>query len=166
MGSLSIQKGKRAERQIASALNIVLERVALDLGVEPARLSRNLSQTQIGGFDLHGLDWAAIEIKHHKQVSLGAWWAQTCRQAGCDLTGAPLVGMSVREPVLLWKQHGGKWNARLAVHCEAGRGCHTRCVVNMDWETFLNWFELRVEVELRKATADAFSSGQEAGLFG
>lgn len=166
MGSLSIQKGKRAERSVASALNPILERLVGLVGCDPVKLKRNLAQTQQGGFDLEGLPWIAIEIKHHKQVSLPAWWRQCCQQAGCDELGSPIVGRSFREPVLIWKQHGGKWNVRMIGRLEIEPGRRLRAVVDVSWDAFLVWFEKRAEVELRKAVADAFSSGQEAGLFG
>lgn len=164
MGSLSIQKGKRAERAIASALNPILERLVISLGCDPVKLKRNLAQTQIGGHDLEGLDWIAIEIKHHKQVSLGSWWAQCCQQAGCDQGGAPIVGRTYREPVLIWKQHGGKWNVRMLGRLEIVPGRRLRVVVDVSWDAFLVWFEKRAEVELKKKIDDcSFSS--DGGLF-
>lgn len=150
MGSLSIQKGKRAERSVASLLNPVLERVVQLVGCDPVALKRNLSQTQQGGFDLEGLPWIAIEIKHHKAVSLPAWWRQTCYQAGTDEGGAPIVGRNVREPVLIWKQHGGKWNVRMIGRLEIEPGRRLRCVADVSFEAFLVWFEKRAEVEARK----------------
>lgn len=155
MGSLSIQKGKRAERSVASELNPILDRVCGRLGVDPVALKRNLSQTQRGGFDLEGLDWIAIEIKHHKQVSLGSWWAQCCQQAGCETDGHPIVGRIHREPVLIWKQHGGKWNVRMLVRLEIEPGRRLRVVGDISWQAFLWWFERRAEVELKKSALPA-----------
>lgn len=165
MGSLSIQKGKRAERTVASALNPILERLVASLGCDPVKLKRNLAQTQQGGFDLEGLPWIAIEIKHHKQVSLGSWWTQTLRQAGRDLAGNPIVGMSVREPVLIWKQHGGKWNVRMFGRLEIEPGRRLRTAADISWEAFLVWFEKRAEVELKKAEAATLGVA-DPGLFG
>lgn len=164
MGSLSIQKGKRAERNIASALNPILERLVAGIGCDPVKLKRNLAQTQQGGFDLEGLPWIAIEIKHHKAVSLGSWWAQCCQQAGCDTGGAPIVGRTYREPVLIWKQHGGKWNVRMLGRLEIEKGRRLRVVVDVSWDAFLVWFEKRAEVELRKAV-DATLAVDTGGLF-
>ena len=150
MGSLSIQKGKRAERAVASILNPILVSCVQRVGCDPVTLKRNLSQTQIGGFDLEGLPWLAIEIKHHKAVSLPAWWRQTCQQAGTDENGAPIVGRTSREPVLIWKQHGGKWNVRMIGRLEIEPGRRLRCAVDVSWDVFLQWFDKRAEVELRK----------------
>lgn len=150
MGSLSIQKGKRAERAVASELNPILAACVLRVGCDPVALKRNLSQTQQGGYDLEGLPWIAIEIKHHKAVSLPAWWRQTCHQAGTDEGGAAIVGRTVREPVLIWKQHGGKWNVRMIGRLEIEPGRRLRVVVDVSFDAFLVWFDKRAEVELRK----------------
>lgn len=161
MGSLSIQKGKRAERDVASRLNPILSAVCISCGVDEQRLARNLKQTQIGGHDLDGLDWLAIEIKHHKAVSLPAWWRQTCGQAGCDELGTPIPGRTHREPVLIWKQHGGKWNVRMLGRLEIEPGRRLRAVVDISWDAFLVWFEKRCEVEIRKELCVL----EEPGLF-
>lgn len=166
MGSLSIQKGKRAEREVANILNPILERCVQDVGCDPVRLKRNLSQTQQGGFDLEGLPWIAIEIKHHKSVSLGSWWKQTCDQSGHDVAGNPIVGRTHREPVLIWKQHGGKWNVRMLVRLEIEPGRRLRAVGDITLEAFLSWFERRADVELRKSIEGALGGGQASGLFG
>lgn len=154
MGSLSIQKGKRAERAIAAILNPIVERACRTVGTDILRLKRNLVQTQQGGHDLVGLDWIAIEIKHHKQVSLNAWWFQTCRQAGCEIDGTPMPRFTFREPVLIWKQHGGKWNVRMLGRLEIEPGRRLRVPVDVSMDSFLAWFERRCEVELRKMNLD------------
>lgn len=154
MGSLSIQKGKRAERAVASILNPILERVCQEEGVDPIKLQRNLVQTQQGGHDLVGVDWLAIEIKHHKQVSLPAWWRQTCGQAGCDETGTPIPNRIYREPVLIWKQHGGKWNVRMLVRLEIEPGSRLRTWGDVSMDVFLQWFEARARLQCVKAAQD------------
>jgi len=153
MGSLSIQKGKRAERDVARRLNESLALVCGQAGVPVARLQRNLKQVQQGGFDLDGLDWLAIEIKHHKQVSLGSWWAQTLRQATDE-----------REPILIWKQHGGQWRVRMFSRLVIEQGRLLRVVADIDWESFIVWFEKRAEVEIKKIAGDTFLVAE--GLFG
>lgn len=163
MGSLSIQKGKRAEREMANILNPILVKLVKEIGCDPVALKRNLAQSQQGGFDLEGLPWIAIEIKHHKAVSISSWWAQTLRQAG------PRVDTPFsydREPVLIWKQHGGQWKVRMIgrLFIETGRSLYS--VVDISLEAFLVWFEKRAEVELRKAAEAALFGGQAPGLFG
>lgn len=152
MGSLSIQKGKRAERAVAAILNPIVERVCIASGCDVQRLKRNLSQTQSGGFDLDGLDWIAIEIKHHKTVALNSWWQQTLRQAGRDMAGSP-VGNASREPVLIWKQHGGKWNVRMLGYLALEPGRRLRTHVDISFDAFLIWFEKRAELEMKKMVA-------------
>lgn len=154
MGSLSIQKGKRAERAVASLLNPILARVCQEEGVDPVKLQRNLVQTQQGGHDLVGVDWLAIEIKHHKTVSLPAWWRQTCGQAGCDENGTPISNRIYREPVLIWKQHGGKWNVRMLVRLEIEPGSRLRTWGDVSMDVFLQWFEARARLQCVKAAQD------------
>jgi hypothetical protein len=142
-GALSINKGKRAERAVANLLNPIIERVCQREGVDVQKLQRNLKQVQQGGFDLDGLDWIAIEIKHHKQTSLGSWWAQTLRQATGD-----------RIPVLIWKPHGGQWRVRMRGQMPLTSGQSVRCVIDMDdLNSFLVWFELELTHQIRGAIA-------------
>lgn len=165
MGSLSIQKGKRAEREVANMLNPILVRLVEQVGCDPVKLKRNLAQTQQGGFDLEGLPWIAIEIKHHKQVSLNSWWEQTLRQAGHQpLLVEPVYKIVPREPVLIWKQHGGKWHVRMFGRLEIEPGRRLKTVVDISIEAFLIWFEKRAEVELKKnGPGDSFAGA--SGLF-
>lgn len=159
MGSLSIQKGKRAERDVAKVLNQTIIEVCARLEVEPFRVMRNLKQTQSGGFDLDGIAWLAIEIKHHKAVALAPWWAQTLRQAGPQPEG----GYS-REPILIWKQHGGQWRvrmfARLRLNPDSGVGIPAqwlRVVADITFAEFMQWFERRLVVELENRGDEALT---------
>jgi hypothetical protein len=143
MGSLSIQKGKRAEREVANMLNPIIERVCLREGVDVQKLQRNLKQVQQGGFDLDGLDWIAPEIKHHKTPALNSWWDQTVRQAGMK-----------RIPVLIWKQHGGKWKVRMRGQMPLCNGQAIRAVIDLPViDQFLVWFELELTHRIRAAIA-------------
>ena len=143
MGSLSIQKGKRAERAVANLLNPIIARVCQREGVDVQKLQRNLKQVQQGGFDLDGLDWLAPEIKHHKSPSLGSWWEQTLRQAG-----------GKRLPVLIWKRHGGQWKVRMRGQLALCNGQAIRCIVDLPTlDQFLVWFELELTHRIRAAIA-------------
>lgn len=143
MGSLSIQKGKRAEREVASMLNPIIARVCQREGVDVQKLQRNLKQVQQGGFDLDGLDWLAPEIKHHKTPALNSWWDQTVRQAG-----------TARIPVLIWKQHGGKWKVRMRGQMPLCDGTSIRAVIDLPViDQFLVWFELELTHRIRAAIA-------------
>lgn len=144
MGSLSIQKGKRAERAIAVLLRQIIEAVCLRFSVPVIELRRNLKQSQIGGFDLDGIDWIAIEIKHHAKPAFSSWWAQTLHQAGTD-----------REPILIYKIHGTQWRVRMWGRLEVEPGRRLRTCVDIDWEAFAIWFEKRLEVEVKKSVVSA-----------
>ena len=164
MGSLSIQKGKRAERTVAGILNPVIIERCVAVGIEPFKLLRNLKQTQSGGFDLDGLDWLAIEVKHHKTPAIKSWWDQTCEQAQraneenrdliLDADGnyiaAPGTHAMVREPVLIYKIHGGKWQVMLFVRCEIEPGRRLKIAGTISMDDFLIWFEKRLDVELKR----------------
>lgn len=187
MGSLSIQKGKRAERQIAALLTPVVQRVAIKLGVAPYKVTRNLAQAQKGGFDLDcGGDWAAIEVKHHAELrGLPGWWAQCLQQAGprdTSLQGSALQGGSdttlqggsrlhyrgangayLREPILIYKANGGRWKVRMFGRLEIEPGRRLRVPVDISMDDFLAWFERRLEVELKSALSE--DKGGDAGLF-
>lgn len=157
MGSLSIQKGKRAERQIATLLNVEIDRVCSNLGVDTTKLKRNLAQTQQGGFDLEGLDWIAIEIKHHAKAQMSSWWDQTLRQAEPIYSlvgnGTTRTGAYRREPVLIWKLNGQKWNVRMFGRLEIEPGRRIRVPVDVSWESFVAWFTRRLEVEIKRSLA-------------
>lgn len=144
MGSLSIQKGKRAERQVAQILNPILERACLNAGCELQKLKRNVEQTQVGGFDLDGLDWIAIEVKHCQTLCLPAWWRQAVEQAGSN-----------RIPVLIYKKHGDKWRVRMLwLQPVPAEGV---ALVDISMDDFLVWFEARATFELAKK--------EQAGIF-
>jgi hypothetical protein len=176
MGSLSIQKGKRAERDVAARLNASVQLVCARLGVEAPKVMRNLSQTQDGGFDLDGIPWLAIEVKHHKAVALNTWWAQTLRQSS-----------ETRDPVLIWKKHGGRWCVRMYARLRINPGSEAsalqpggallvgeasppvgkarwlRVVADIAFEDFAAWFEKRLEVELLRASDGAPRSADAGG---
>lgn len=146
MGSLSIQKGKRAERQVASLLNPILERACGKHGCDPVKLQRNLKQVQEGGFDLDGLPWIAIEVKHCKTPALPAWWRQCVQQA-----------TQGRLPVLIYKIHGAKWRVRMIGELPVAPDVPAvEALVDIEIDDFLEWFEARVDHELGKDTAGIF----------
>jgi hypothetical protein len=182
-------KGQRAERDVANRLNVVVERVCLRLGVDFQKLKRNLAQTQQGGFDLEGVDWIAIEVKHQAKPLMNSWWEQTLRQAGpkpqdtatgvlhtSPQGGSPtslqggaghhyrgVGGLYRREPVLIWKITGGQWRVRMFGRLEIEPGRRLRVVTDISMDDFLAWFERRLEVEIKNALSGAI--GGDKGLF-
>ena len=137
-------KGKRAEREMVKILQPVVAKAWATVGGMPATcpvLSRNLVQSRQGGYDLVGLDWLALEVKHHETLKVRDWWIQALRQARTDQT-----------PVLVYKQNNVKWRAMVWGYVPAGAK-RIRCPVDIDLESFLLWFEHRVLDELTKAVA-------------
>lgn len=158
MGINVVQKGKRAERDVASRLNAILVGLCDELGIEGVKLARNLKQTQQGGFDLDGLDWIAIEIKHQNTVNLNPWWEQCCRQA------TPMPGGGyMREPILIWKKTGAQWKVRMLGRLKLDEKRAVRCTVDIAWDDFAVWFTHRARMELEKALQSTL--GVDVGLF-
>lgn len=156
-------KGKRAERMVAASLNPILHNVCIRAGIPIQKLTRNLVQARAGGCDLDGLDWIAIEIKHHQTYTgkLNGWWAQTLQQAG-PFTDERGVVKYEREPVLIFKANGSKWKVMMFVRLEIEPGRRLRVPAILTWSDFLVWFE-------KKATAEAAKIAPEekadVGLF-
>lgn len=138
----SRSKGQRGERMVAEQLNIICQRVCLDLGHPIYKLTRNLVQSRNGGHDLVGLDWIAIEVKWYAEIKshLPNWWAQCLRQA--EAVNA--------EPVLIYKANGSKWQVRMWGRLEIEPGRRLRVPVDISWESFAVWFEKRLHLELTK----------------
>lgn len=101
-GASSLNKGKRAEREVVRMLQPVVDSAYDSLGYEAPVLERNLMQSNRGGHDIVGMEWLALEVKHHATLKLVQWWEQTLAQAGDSL-----------EPVLIYKQTHGKWKVRM-----------------------------------------------------
>jgi hypothetical protein len=96
-------KGKRAEYAARDILQEISNLVAAELGVEPIKIDRNLTQTRGGGYDLVGTFACAMEIKHHENLQLNQWWEQAVRQA-------QPTGMI---PVLMYKQNNKPWRVQM-----------------------------------------------------
>jgi len=140
-GRLSLNKGKRAEREVIKLLQPVIEEIYKAVGLVPPELKRNSMQFASGGYDISGLDWFALEVKHHEQITPGkvdSWWAQTVGQTeiGC-------------EPVLLYRSNHRAWRARvvtvLTIECEQVTG-----IVDIDYDLFELWFRTRLLLEVKK----------------
>lgn len=149
MGSFSRNKGKRAERGVIEVLQPVVNDVFASYGVDPPVLKRNTLQSDEGGEDLSGLDWLALEVKHHETLNVRAWWAQTLEQAG-----------QTKEPVLFYKRNNVKWSvkyrARVAL---AGQETITQDPV-VDLEDFLVYFRRRLAVYLERQGYEVISRAE------
>ena len=135
-------KGKRAEREMVKILQPVVAKAWATMGGMPATcpvLSRNLVQSRKGGYDLVGLDWLALEVKHQETLKVRDWWLQALRQTRTHQT-----------PVLMYKQNNVKWRAVVWGYVPAG-DTRVRCPVDIDLDSFLLWFEHQTMAELKKA---------------
>lgn len=140
-------KGQRAERQVIGVLQPVVNEVYMSLGCpieQVPRLQRNTLQSDIGGFDIVGLDWIALEVKHQEKLECSKWWQQTVRQA-----------KNGQEPILMYKQNNVRFrvmlHGQIAIHrshAETGRRKKVRTVVDIPLDVFLLYFRERVYSEL------------------
>lgn len=135
-GKMSRNKGQRGEREVAKLLQPIVDKVYSSRGLEPPVIGRNLQQTRDGGYDLSGLDWMALEVKWQEAFNLKDWWVQTLRQAG-----------EQQIPILIYKKNHVKWRVRMIG--ELPIGCYLMpALVDIDLETFCQWFETMVEFKL------------------
>ena len=135
-------KGQNGERDVCAFLQTGVDEVYQFLKLEPPRLHRNLQQTQSGGFDIAGLPWIAIEVKHHAKATKGLladWWNQTLRQAG-----------ETFEPVLFYRTNGNPFRVRMFQYWHAGEK-QGRMLVDISANDFMTWFRWRLYFELGKA---------------
>lgn len=143
-------KGQQAERDVCALLQPAVDAVFLWNKEEPPKLCRNLQQTQDGGFDISGLEWLALEVKHHAKVTpsgLAAWWAQTLEQAG-----------DTREPVLFYRGNGIPFRVRFLGWWQA-ESVAKRVVVDVSVEDFLEWFHWRAHFDLLKVLGNRSKVG-------
>ena len=141
-GAMSRSKGQRAERDVIKLLQPVVNKAWAEVmgdSEEPPKLQRNTLQSDEGGFDIVGLHWMALEVKHQEKLQIDKWWEQTVRQA-----------KGKAEPILMYKQNNVKFRVRLWVNIWVhGHGAHIEEVVDVSVETFLRYFEKRLYSELK-----------------
>jgi len=138
-GNFSRQKGQRAEREAIKHLQPVVNKVYELRGLEVPVLERNLMQSHRGGYDIAGLEWLALEVKHHETLQVSSWWEQTKRQAG-----------ESRVPVLFYKQNRTKWSVYMFGYVPIEGDRRVRCPVEISLEVFLLYFEHKLIAELNK----------------
>lgn len=155
-------KGQTGEREVAQALNPIVLRLLAKHGlplppVDKPPVQRNQNQTAVGGADLVGTYGLAIEIKRQEALSINAWWQQCTTQARNN----------GEVPVLVYRQNGKKWRVVLlaalvlpdrkqkvfdeqqrCVLWQAVGSRNTIARVEIDWDTFLAWFERWVDCKL------------------
>lgn len=150
MGAQSRNKGKAGELEVMRELQIALtlaygqmHAAGYPVGIAP-NLQRNTLATAHGGCDIHGIEWAAIEVKRAEVLQLEAWWIQTLRQA-----------RKGQVPVLIYRQSHKNWRVRLPGALEISPPDVTshhalKCQCEISFPDFLNWFRRRAMYELAK----------------
>lgn len=138
-GLMSRNKGKRAEREVIDMLQPLINMVYGEYGLDPEKLKRNTMQSDGGGFDIHGLEWIALEVKHQEVFHLEKWWEQTKSQAG------------IRQvPVLVYRRNRVPWRVRMRAELEIGAVWKQWVVADISIEEFLLYFTSRLRHELKK----------------
>jgi hypothetical protein len=139
-------KGKTAERDVANALNVVVNRVRERLGLQKLEkpfVQRNQNQTAVGGADLVGTFGLCIEIKRQEQLSIGTWWKQCLKSAE----------QRNETPVLIYRQNNQPWRVVMPAMLDTGfsidHPTHDFPVnATISWNDFLEFFERIVEARI------------------
>lgn len=136
-------KGKRAEREVATMLRAVVEDVFGEGNADVAwRVERNLMQSRMGGYDVSGIPWLAVEVKHHAKVAnVATWWQQTVRQAG-----------EGQIPALFYKGNNIKMRVRTIGYVGDGTvPARVWAVIDLTVEEFMAYVKKRLEHDLECA---------------
>lgn len=104
-------KGQVGEREAKAVILGWLEPVYSAAGRPLPSLERNQMQSRMGGYDLVGIPWLALEVKRQENLNLADWWRQTLKQA--DLEAGQI-------PFLLWRQNRSPWKARVRIQTYHG----------------------------------------------
>ena len=144
MGINIRQKGAEGERQVATALNDIANKVLTTLG-QPLPLKplvqRNQNQTAVGGSDLTNPFGFCIEVKRQEQLSINTWWKQ-CMQAKLEFGGIP---------ILVFKQNREKWRVIMMLHCPLVDAPYR---AEIAWDDFLDWVERHLTITYQKGLWD------------
>jgi hypothetical protein len=136
-------KGQRGEREAIDLLQEWLAPVTAAAKVDPVELSRNLTQTREGGYDVVGLDWLALEVKRHENLQVSTWWKQTLRQARPD-----------QIPMLMYRQNRTPWKFRIrttvAHYSPCGRSGLSTLTFDLGSEEAKLWLQTEFWVRLRQ----------------
>lgn len=131
-GAFACSKGKRGEREVVKLLQPIVDKVFGDRGLEIPKMFRNQNQSALGGYDIDGIDWLALEVKRQENLSINSWWKQAVRQASME-----------QVPVLIYKQNHKKWKVQMFGYLDCG-GMRVKTKVEITLEAFLIYFETRM----------------------
>lgn len=133
-GNRSRNKGQSGEREIIKLLCPIIKEVYEKYSsLEIPMLERNQNQSNLGGYDIIGIDWMALEIKRQETLNLNAWWEQTLKQA-----------KQYQTPVLIFRQNNKPWNVLLQLEIDIG----CRVLAQISFADFAKWFKLRLKSQL------------------
>lgn len=135
-GLHSRNKGKKGEREVVGILQPTVDDVYRSCGLLPPVLQRNQNQSHLGGCDIIGLDWLAVEVKLDKSLAVDTWWEQTLRQCGQQ-----------QSPVLFFRRDNVKWRVRSFVTMQSGGVWLTMPAV-LSVEDWMRWFRARLLDEI------------------
>ena len=136
-GNKSRNKGQTGEREIIRLLSPIIKEVyeKYSTGQIPM-LERNQNQSNLGGYDIVGIDWLALEIKRQETLQLNAWWQQTLKQA-----------KPYQTPVLIYRQNNKPWAVMLELEIDIGY----RVLAQISFADFTKWFKLKLTARLISA---------------
>lgn len=150
MGRINIrQKGAEGEREVIRMLTPIVKEVMTELQFPAEQVAaaekiiqRNQNQSAVGGCDLSNVFGMSIEVKRQEQLALGAWWSQCLAAAQ----------RNNEIPVLIWRQNHKPWRIRtygfLHTPAQGGGWSSTQAIVEIDVETFKQWFKEWVKAKL------------------
>lgn len=132
-------KGQTGEREVATLLNGVVEKILEERGqvLDKPLVQRNQNQSAVGGDDLSNTFDFAIEIKRHEKDNPGEiakWWAQCMKSAS----------ESQKTPVLIYRKNRRPWCVQMPgmIYTDDGQSCHEAFgIVTGTMEMFLELFE-------------------------
>jgi len=139
MGIHVLNKGKQGEREAIKFLQPTINKVYSDFGLDTVELFRNQNQSALGGYDIDGLPWIALEIKRQETLNMNAWWAQ--------------VNKAAREgqvPVVMFRQNRKQWRFLMPSWLHTGGEGHMMTRAEVTKEAFLEWFEQRLRYEIAR----------------
>jgi hypothetical protein len=127
MGKMARDKGARGEREIIDLLQPIVDTVYAEASKEAPQLKRTSStQADGGGCDITGIDWLALEVKRCETLQVEQWWRQCLSQVKPG-----------QMPVLVYRQNGRQWRARLYLQTLATR---TVVVAELSLADFCTYF--------------------------
>ncbi|QIW90734.1 UNVERIFIED_ORG: hypothetical protein GCAPEGMB_00415 [Vibrio phage V07] len=131
-----VNKGKEGEREFIKFLQPMVDEVYEKLGLEPVKLFRNQNQSALGGYDIDGIPWLAIEIKRQEQLSINTWWNQVLKATG-----------EHQVPLLAFRQNRKQWRFMVWSHIHTGGSGYVQVRSELNKEDFERWFKARLAYE-------------------